>query len=314
MTTTWEQIETLAEKAGTKYPSLVAAQWALESGWGQHQSGKNNFFGIKGKGTVVTTKEFINNKWITIRDEFKDFASPQDCVNDLVSKWYKDYKGYKGVDRESSIENAARDLVKQGYATDPKYAEKLIEILRRKDKLTPPRVPGATMIGPKKRPQDFGFKAGDHHLIVNDITETIKAFNFDGKLLWELPCLARGQGSDNEFKLRNTDTPPGLYRLGAIYRDYDKVGARPAYDRTLMSYGWYSFDMAELENQESKYGRAGIMIHGGGSACGWPGAWAPMQKLFATHGCVRMHNQHLRDNLLPLTKSGVIFVSVYQEG
>jgi hypothetical protein len=314
MTTTWEQIETLASKAGTKYPALVAAQWALESGWGQHQSGKNNFFGIKGKGTVVTTQEFINNKWITIRDEFKDFASPQDCVNDLVSKWYKDYKGYKGVDRESSIENAARDLVRQGYATDPKYAEKLIEILRRKDKLTPPRVPGATMIGPKKKPQDFGFKAGDHHLIVNDITETTKAFNFDGKLLWELPCLARGQGSDNEFKLRNTDTPPGLYRLGAIYRDYDKVGARPAYDRTLMSYGWYSFDMVELENQESKYGRAGIMIHGGGSACGWPGAWAPMQKLFATHGCVRMHNQHLRDNLLPLTKSGVIFVSVYQEG
>ena len=170
------------------------------------------------------------------------------------------------------------------------------------------------MIGPKKKPQDFGFKPIDHHLIVNDVTETIKAFNFEGTLLWELPCLARGQGSDSEFKLTNTDTPPGLYRIGAVYRDYDRLGANPSYDRTLMAYGWYSFDLEELENQEKKFNRAGIMIHGGGSACGWPGAWAPMQPLFATHGCVRMHNKHLRENLFPLTRAGKVYVSVYQEG
>jgi hypothetical protein len=170
------------------------------------------------------------------------------------------------------------------------------------------------MIGPTKKPQDFGFKSGDHHIIVNDITETAKAFAFGGKLLWEVPCLARGQGSDFEFKLPRTDTPPGLYRIGAVYRDYDRVGANPSYDRTLMSFGWYSFDLEELENQERKFGRAGIMIHGGGSACGWPGAWAPMQKLFATHGCVRMHNQHLREKLFPLTKTGKVYVSVFQEG
>ena len=170
------------------------------------------------------------------------------------------------------------------------------------------------MIGPKKKPADFGFKPKDHHLIVNDITETVKAFNFEGKLLWELPCLARGQGSDWEYKLTNTDTPPGLYRIGATYRDYERFGLKPSYDRTLMAYGWYRFDLEELENQENKYQRAGIMIHGGGSACGWPGAWSPMQKLFSTHGCVRMHNQHLRDHLYPITKAGTVFVSVYQEG
>ena len=170
------------------------------------------------------------------------------------------------------------------------------------------------MIGPKKTPKDFGFKSGDCHLIVNDATETVKAFNFEGKSLWELPCLARGQGSDYEYKLTNTDTPPGLYKIGATYSDYDRVGAKPSYDRTLMSYGWYSFDLIELENQEGKYGRAGIMVHGGGSACGWPGAWEPLQKLYSTFGCVRMHNQHLRDKLLPLTKTGTVYVSVYQEG
>lgn len=169
------------------------------------------------------------------------------------------------------------------------------------------------MIGPKKKPQDFGFKKGDTHLIVNDITEKVKAFDFEGKLLWELPALARGQGSDFEFKLSNTDTPPGLYKIGTIYKDYEN-NPNPPYSRDVMAFGWYSFDLVELEGQEARYGRAGIMMHGGGSACGWPGAWAPMQPLHSTHGCVRMHNQHLRDKVLPLTKTGTVFVSVYQEG
>jgi hypothetical protein len=317
--TTWEQIESLAKDAGAKYPQLVAAQWALESGWGKHTSGKNNFFGIKGPGTKQQTQEWVGGKFITITDEFKDFASPKDCVQYLVDKWYKNYKNYKGVNNATSVEKAAEELVKQGYATDPSYAEKLIKLLSSR----PPQpasvkpvnpTPAPKMIGPTKKPQDFGFKSGDHHIIVNDITETAKAFAFGGKLLWEAPCLARGQGSDFEFKLPRTDTPPGLYRIGAVYRDYDRVGANPSYDRTLMSFGWYSFDLEELENQERKFGRAGIMIHGGGSACGWPGAWAPMQKLFATHGCVRMHNQHLREKLFPLTKTGKVYVSVFQEG
>lgn len=169
------------------------------------------------------------------------------------------------------------------------------------------------MIGPKKKPQDFGFKKGDSHLIVNDITEKVKAFSFEGKLLWELPALARGQGSDFEFKFTNTDTPPGLYKIGQIYKDYER-DSDPPYSRDAMAFGWYSFDLVELESQESKYGRGGVMIHGGGSACGWPGAWEPMQPLYSTHGCIRMYNQHLRDKILPLTKTGVVYVSVYQEG
>jgi hypothetical protein len=312
MSTTWEIIEALAKKHGAKYPQLVAAQWALESGWGKSLSGKNNFFGIKGTVTKHQTQEWVGGKFITITDEFQDFTSPEECVKYLVDRWYKDFKSYKGVNNAPSVEEAAKELVKQKYATDPAYPEKLIGILKKRPSSnTPSRT---AMIGPKRTPREFGFKSGDHHLIVNDVTETVKAFNHSGKLLWELPCLARGQGSDWEYKLARTDTPPGLYKIGTVYRDYEVAGQSPKYDRTLMAYGWYSFDLIELESQEVKFGRAGIMIHGGGSACGWPGAWAPMQKLFATHGCVRMHNQHLRDKLLPLTKTGTVFVSVFQEG
>ena len=30
-------------KAGAKFPEVAAAQWALESGWGEHTSGDNNY-------------------------------------------------------------------------------------------------------------------------------------------------------------------------------------------------------------------------------------------------------------------------------
>ena len=107
------------------------------------------------------------------------------------------------------------------------------------------------MIGPKRTPKDFGFRAGDTHIVVNDSTETAKAYNHDGKLLWEIPALARGQGTDYEFKYTNTDTPPGLYKIGQVYNDYARVGDNPGYDRTLMAYGWISFDLVELEGQET---------------------------------------------------------------
>ena len=122
-------IAELAAKAGSKYPELVAAQWACESGWGQHQSGVNNFFGIKGPGTKKTTQEWDGAKFITIVDEFKDYSSVEECVNDLVEKWYKDYKGYSGVNDAPNREEAARELVRQGYATDPAYSSKLIDIM-----------------------------------------------------------------------------------------------------------------------------------------------------------------------------------------
>lgn len=128
----WEGVKAAAKACGAKYPQVVAAQWALESGRGKHTSGKNNFFGIKGtegQGTLVKTKEFIGGMEVTIEAWFKNFPSLYACVDELVTKWYEDYKGYKGVNRANSPEECCRLLVKEGYATDPAYATKLINIL-----------------------------------------------------------------------------------------------------------------------------------------------------------------------------------------
>ena len=126
----WQEFYDYGKAAGAKFPELVAAQAALESGWGSHLSGKNNYFGIKSPyGTVVTTQEWIGNRYVTIKDGFKDFDSPLECVRYLVDRWYKDWRGYEGVNRAATRDEAAELLKAEGYATDPVYSELLINLM-----------------------------------------------------------------------------------------------------------------------------------------------------------------------------------------
>ncbi len=129
--TCWSSIVLIATLAGAKYPNLVSAQWALESGWGQHNSGVHNYFGMKGAGTSIHTQEFINGQYVTVYDSFKNYNSPEESVQDLVNKWHKDYRGYKGVNRAATREEAAWMLAAQGYATSPTYASTLIRLMNR---------------------------------------------------------------------------------------------------------------------------------------------------------------------------------------
>jgi hypothetical protein len=131
ITNDWNGVFQAAKKAGAKFPECVCAQWALESGWGKHFSGTWNAFGLKGKGTDKTTQEFINGKWITIKAGFIDFPDLETCVTYLVDRWYKDFGRFKGVNRARNRNECAQLLVKEGYATDPDYATKLIQIMDR---------------------------------------------------------------------------------------------------------------------------------------------------------------------------------------
>jgi hypothetical protein len=128
---TWDGVYAAAKKAGAKFPECVCAQWALESGWGKHFSGTWNAFGLKGSGSAVSTKEFVNGQWITITASFIDFPDLETCVVYLVDRWYKDFGKYKGVNRSTSRNECCQLLVKEGFATDPNYATKLIQIMDR---------------------------------------------------------------------------------------------------------------------------------------------------------------------------------------
>lgn len=186
----------------------------------------------------------------------------------------------------------------------------------------PPSKPQATAFDPRGSEErgligpamKAPMQNGDTYLLVNDSDQDAEAYDRSGTLLWKVPALARGLGRDNQWTINSSDTPPGLYKLGQLYRDYDATGGKtPVFSTSAMAYGWYSFDMIELEQQEANNGRSGIMVHGGGSACGWPAAWGPLQPLYPTRGCIRMHNQHLRDLLLPRYETGTVYVGVFQE-
>lgn len=151
-TNDWDGVLEAAKAAGAKFPEVVSAQWALESGWGKHVSGTHNYFGLKGDGTKVNTQEFINGQWITIQDGFLNFPDLSTCVFYLVDRWYKDYKQYKGVNRANSRNECAQLLVKEGYATDPDYSTKLIQIL---DKQT--QTSGAASAQPNDPPASEKF-------------------------------------------------------------------------------------------------------------------------------------------------------------
>ena len=117
----WGGVLAAARKAGAKFPEVVAAQWALESAWGEHVSGDNNYFGIKAADgepySMCTTWEHYDGKDVTIQAKFRDFDSLQECVDDLVEKWYRDYRGYKGVNRARTVGECCQLLVTE--ATPP---------------------------------------------------------------------------------------------------------------------------------------------------------------------------------------------------
>ena len=126
---TWAGVTAAAKLAGAKYPELVAAQWALESGYGKHVSGTHNYFGLKGSGTATKTQEFINGQMVSIVDSFINFPDLLSCVRYLVNRWHCNYEAYKGCNNAASRNDAAKWLVKEGYATDPDYADKLIKLM-----------------------------------------------------------------------------------------------------------------------------------------------------------------------------------------
>jgi hypothetical protein len=126
----WEGVSLHAKRVGAKFPELVASQWALESGFGKHTSGKHNYFGLKGSGSSRETKEFYDGQWVTIKAGFIDFPSLAACIEYLVTRWHKDYKQFKGVNNAPDRYTAARMLKDQGYATDPTYPAKLNKLMK----------------------------------------------------------------------------------------------------------------------------------------------------------------------------------------
>lgn len=122
-------------------PSITVAQAILESGWGQSiltSAPYYNLFGIKQgtgwQGAIVNmkTSEYVNGKWVTISAPFRAYSSQmasfQDHTKFLLTN--SRYAG-NGVINAKNYVNMANGLQAAGYATDPTYANRLINLVER---------------------------------------------------------------------------------------------------------------------------------------------------------------------------------------
>ena len=108
-------------------PRIVLAQAALETGYGK--SAPNfNLFGIKGKGATLQTKEFVNGSLIDLPQEFRTYESPEDSFLDYAR--LMSGKRYEGVRSGGTLEEQIAALQKSGYATDPDYGKKIMQIAK----------------------------------------------------------------------------------------------------------------------------------------------------------------------------------------
>ncbi|MDO4280113.1 MAG: glycoside hydrolase family 73 protein [Peptococcaceae bacterium] len=141
----------IAEKYHTYgvYPSVMLAQAALESQYGESQLSfdYNNYFGIKvhghHKSVRLTTTEYYSGKKTTIKDDFCVYSSPSECFKDYAELLTQNAHFADAVEAASPA-IAARALQEGGYATDPSYASKLISLineynLTRFDPMTRPK-------------------------------------------------------------------------------------------------------------------------------------------------------------------------------
>lgn len=114
-------------------PSVTLAQAIHESNWGRSKIG-NNIFGIKagsnwtGKIKEVETQEYVNGEWVTITTVFRDYDSIKESVQDY-GKLIGESSLYARVRNATNYKDACRELQNAGYATDPEYADKLINII-----------------------------------------------------------------------------------------------------------------------------------------------------------------------------------------
>ncbi|HWO52954.1 MAG TPA: glucosaminidase domain-containing protein [Paenibacillus cookii] len=132
----------VADQAKTGVPaSLTIAQAALESAWGASSlaAQANNLFGIKGEGPAgsirMPTSEYVRGAWVEMFAYFRKYHSWEESIQDhsrLILNGVAGDRRYSGA-LHADGKTAAKAVAKAGYATDPNYAEKLMQLMDRYD-------------------------------------------------------------------------------------------------------------------------------------------------------------------------------------
>jgi flagellar protein FlgJ len=123
--------------------AFILGQAALESGWGRKQimtsegAPSHNLFGIKAgaswKGRVAetTTTEYINGKPQKSVEKFRAYDSYTEAFRDYAALLRHSPRYEQVLAKGQTVDGFSQGLQKAGYATDPKYAEKLSRVIDR---------------------------------------------------------------------------------------------------------------------------------------------------------------------------------------
>lgn len=130
-----------AAKAMGFHPLAVLAQAALETGWGKHfvssEEGlsSHNLFNIKadkrwdGEQVSVTTTEFRAGTPVKEQASFRQYENFEQSIQDYL-KFVSDNPRYEfALSVRQKPEAYVEALQEAGYATDPKYADKLKSVM-----------------------------------------------------------------------------------------------------------------------------------------------------------------------------------------
>lgn len=131
----WPAASRAARALGTR-PEAVLAVAALETGWGQRMpvradgTSSHNLFGIKAHGwrgevTHSATLEFENGAFARRVEPFRAYDSPQAAIEDFTRFVASQPRYREALDSGGDPVKFVRALHAAGYATDPRYADKL---------------------------------------------------------------------------------------------------------------------------------------------------------------------------------------------
>lgn len=125
-------------------PEFIMAQAALETGWGQSvpadaRGTSFNVFGIKaqsdwsGERIWSKTLEYSGEQFESVREPFRRYQSLGDSVDDYVNFLQQNPRYQDALKAATQgAEAFAQELGKAGYATDPQYSEKIINVMQSK--------------------------------------------------------------------------------------------------------------------------------------------------------------------------------------
>ncbi len=138
--------QSAAEKIGVS-PQVLIAQAALESGWGKRvptgADGQSSFnlFGIKagpdwqGKVAIVPTVEYRDGVACREKARFRAYGSIQASFNDYARLITTQPRYRQALESADDAAAYLRRLQEAGYATDPRYAQKIGDVLRNSEVL-----------------------------------------------------------------------------------------------------------------------------------------------------------------------------------